>query len=66
MKTLTATELKQVHGGVTVEEYCTTLHSWFQYQMVAQEWTDQDWINANDAWNYYCSDFVVAEEEDAG
>lgn len=34
--------------------------------MVAQEWTDQDWINANDAWNYYCSDFVIAEEEDAG
>ena len=34
--------------------------------MQVNEWTEQQWINATDAWNAYWKDFVITEEEEGG
>lgn len=52
---LSKSQMNNLKGGVTREEYCKILDGFFEHQMTHQTWTEQEWINATTAWNTYCA-----------
>lgn len=62
MKELSASQLRQIKGGVTPEEYCAILYNLILHH--ENEWTEQDWANALGGWDHYnCSEFYVIDFE---
>lgn len=55
MQTLSKTQMKAIAGGISPEEYCALLDSLIDHQILTQEWTDEQWIAATNAWNMYCA-----------
>ena len=51
---LSKSQMKSISGGETQEEFCAKVKRMFDYQMLHQTWTNEQWASATDAWNMRC------------
>lgn len=49
-------EMSEIKGGVTREEYCSTLMELILSDYADQNWTREEWISAGNALRTHCVD----------